>query len=159
MHKKKLYKPITLLLAICLLLGLSGLAYAAGFSDIKGHWAENQINKWAGKGLAAGYQYGTFRPDNEVTRAEFVALTNRAFGIAKTGAETYFTDVEPGKWYYEDVAAAKTAGYIAGYPDGTFGPDQTITRQEVASILARLLKLEPSTEGIASFAEDRKSVV
>lgn len=148
---KKAY--LALVLTACLMLALTGYAFAAGFSDVQGHWAETQIKQWAEKGLAGGYPDGTFKPDKEVTRAEFVALTNRAFEIEKTGVVEGFSDVKPGQWYYESIAAAKSAGYIGGYSDGTFRPEQTITRQEVASILVRLLGLEQTTEGLAAFTD------
>jgi|GEM_PF-2332449 len=141
---------VALLLSLCMLFALAGYALAAGFSDVRGHWAEGQINKWAEKGLAGGYADGTFGPNKDVTRAEFVALTNRAFGIDTQGTAG-FSDVAAGQWYYKDIAAAVAAGYTGGYPDGTFKPGQSISRQEVASIMVRLLKLEPSTGGLEKF--------
>jgi len=141
-------------LVLCFVLAFAGAAFAAAFSDTGGHWAESRIAEWAQKGLVQGYPDGTFRPDGEVTRAEFVALTNRAFGVVKAGAaEAGFADVKPGDWFYEDVMAAKAAGYIAGYPDGTFMPDRNITRQEAAVILARLLGLQPDAGRAAGFAD------
>lgn len=140
-------------LAMCLVLSLAGFALAAGFSDTRGHWAEEQINKWASSGLAGGYADGTFKPNKEVSRAEFVALTNRAFGIDTKEAAVSFGDVKPNDWYYKDVVAAKTAGYIGGYTDGTFKPNSPITRQEVASILVRLLDIAPTTEGLENFTD------
>lgn len=143
----------TLLCSICLLLAMTGYAFAASFSDVQGHWAEKQINKWVDEGLATGYPDGTFKPNQQVSRAEFVALVNRAFNIDKDVALTGFSDVSAGKWYYEDISAAKAAGYIGGYTDGTFKPNQTITRQEVASILVRLLSLTPTDEELEVFAD------
>ncbi len=142
-----------LLVAMCLVIALTGHAFASSFTDIEGHWAENQINDWAQKGLASGYSDGTFRPGNEVTRAEFVSLTNRAFGFTEIGTASGFDDVEPGDWYYESVLTAQSAGYIGGYTDGTFKPNQTISRQEVASILVRLMGLDPTTTGLTQFAD------
>ncbi len=144
---------LALICGMCLLLALSGYAFAATFSDVQGHWAGKQIIEWADEGLAAGYSDGTFKPNKEVSRAEFVALVNRAFSIDKNVASAGFSDVSEGKWYYKDISAAKAAGYIGGYTDGTFKPNQTITRQEVASILVRLLSLTPTTEGIEEFAD------
>lgn len=149
--KKRAY--ISIVLSICLLLSLTGYAFAAGFSDLQGHWAEAQINKWAASGLASGYSDGTFQPNKGVSRAEFVALVNRAFGIRNTGADVQFKDVQAGQWFYGEVAAAKSAGYIGGYNDGTFRPNQTISRQEVASILVRLLKLDVNAAAVGKFAD------
>ncbi|WP_347490125.1 S-layer homology domain-containing protein [Desulfoscipio sp. XC116] len=148
-NKKLLFIAVTL----CLLLAFTGSAAIAEFSDVSGHWAREQINKWADQGLAAGYGDGTFKPGSQISRAEFVAMVNRAFAIDKTGATNGFTDVKSDKWYYGDIAAAKAAGCIGGYKDGTFKPDQTITRQEVAGILVRLLQISPAAEGAAQFSD------
>lgn len=152
----KIKNWLSLPLCLALLLAITGVAFAAGFTDLQGHWAEKQINQWAAKGLAGGYEDGTFRPDNGVTRAEFVALVNRAFAIPASGAVDSFTDVSNDQWFYGEVAKAKAAGYIGGYEDGTFRPNQTISRQEVASILVRLLKLQPTSEGTGLFADTQQ---
>ncbi|AEG13898.1 Ig domain protein group 2 domain protein [Desulfofundulus kuznetsovii DSM 6115] len=133
-------KLLAVTLVFCLLLALAGAAYA-GFSDLNGHWAQKQVEKWADKGLVGGYQDGTFRPNKAVTRAEFVALVNRAMNKQNTGAAVNFKDVRAGDWFYREVAAAVSAGYVGGYEDGTFRPNQPITRQEAASIISRLLNL------------------
>ncbi len=143
---------ITLLTAI-LVLAVSEYVYAAGFLDINGHWAESQVNKWAGGGLTKGYSDGTFKPNKQISRAEFVVLTNRAFGIGKEGIASGFSDVRSNNWYYDDVVAAEVAGYIGGYVEGYFKPDNPITRQEVASILARLLNITSTTEGLDKFTD------
>ncbi len=144
---------VPILMSLFLLIAAGGYAFAAGFSDIKGHWAESQINKWAENGLASGYSDGTFKPNNRVTRAEFVALTNSAFGINTEGYAADFSDVAVGQWYYNDIAAASTSGYIGGYPDGTFKPKQSISRQEAASIIVRLLGLEPTLLEMEKFKD------
>lgn len=153
MTKIKLF--LIVLLIGSFVFAFAGFAWAAGFSDLQGHWAKDQIDKWLEKGLAGGYADGTFRPNGDITRAEFVALVNRAFNVQKisSGDEAGFSDIEPGKWYYDEVVAAKAHGYIGGYTDGTFKPDKTVTRQEVASILVRLLNLEPTGEGLSGYKD------
>jgi hypothetical protein len=149
----RIKKIFVVALAICLLMAIPGYAFATGFNDVQGHWAETQINQWADKGLATGYEDGSFKPEQAVTRAEFVTLVNRAFGIASEEGEAGFADVAPGQWYYESITAAKAAGYISGYPDGTFKPNQNISRQEAAVVLARLLQLEQTTEDVSQFTD------
>ena len=80
--------------------------------------------------LHRGLPDGTFKPDNSITRAEFVTLVNKAFNMTAK-AEIDFTDVPAGAWYYGEVAKAKAAGYIGGYPDNTMRPDNPISRQEL----------------------------
>lgn len=156
-----MYKKATgvVLLTMFLLCTFTGYALAAGFSDLQDHWAAGEINRWVDKGLAGGYEDGTFRPNRQVTRAEFVALVNRAFAVDKKGSVMGFSDVKNGTWYYDEVTAASAAGYIGGYSDGTFGPDRTITRQEAASVLVRLLKLAPATGGLDQIKDEGQIAV
>jgi hypothetical protein len=110
-------------------------------SDITGHWASAQINNWLEKGLIRGYEDDSFKPDNNMSRAEFVAVLNRALGLtAKT--KVVFSDVSANAWYADNVEKAQAAAYISGYEDNTFRPDNLITRVEVAKILSAVLKLK-----------------
>ncbi|ACV64678.1 S-layer domain protein [Desulfofarcimen acetoxidans DSM 771] len=127
---------------VCLIFGLAGAALAADLTDITNHWANNQIKSWVEQGLASGYPDGTFKPDKEISRAEFVVLVNKAFNINSSNETNVFNDVKANDWFSKDVAAARAAAYIAGYEDNTFKPDQKISRQEVAAIVTRLLKLD-----------------
>ncbi|MBE0467224.1 MAG: S-layer homology domain-containing protein [Candidatus Desulforudis sp.] len=144
-------KLSALVFAFVLVFSLVGPAHAA-FPDIQGHWAQPQVEKWAARGLAGGYPDGTFRPGGQVTRAEFVSFMNRALGKHEPGAACDFKDVKASDWYYAEVATAQTAGYLAGYEDGTFRPDSPISRQEVACVIARLDCLQDVT-GRAVFAD------
>ncbi|EPZ62478.1 hypothetical protein H477_5353 [[Clostridium] sordellii ATCC 9714] len=81
------------------------------FNDIDGHWAKNAIIDFATKGYINGYGDGTFKPDNSITRAEFVKILNKAFGYTNVGKEN-FSDVNPSDWYYNDICIGVNAGYI-----------------------------------------------
>jgi hypothetical protein len=141
-------KLLGILLVAVMILGLfPGDVSAAPYSDIKGHWAEELIEGWLQVGFAAGYPDGTFRPNQPVTWAEIVTLANRALGIKAEGGEEVFSDVPAGAWYFAEVAAANKAGYISCYTDGTFQPSNTITRQEMAVVIAQLLGLKGTTGG------------
>lgn len=126
--------------------------FANNFSDIENHWAKSEIESWLEKGLIEGYSDGTFRPDNNITRAEFITLTNRAFGYIKKDT-VGFSDVSSDDWFYGEVAKSKAAGYISGYPDGTMKPNNPISRQEVASIIVRMLDLEENTKAAERFVD------
>ena len=127
-------------------------------ADIQGHWAEKQIIKWVDKGLVKGYQNGMFKSDANITRAEFMALVNRAFGFTG-GTKSNFSDVEQKDWFAADVARAAAAGYISGYKDGTVRPNNNISRQEAAIILARILKLDTSAgKSAADKFKDAKDI-
>jgi uncharacterized protein YjdB len=120
------------------------------FRDITGHWAEREIKAWTAREMAGGYPDGTFRPGSPITRAEFVTLVNRAFGytemtvgklnsFATSTRRVPFRDVAETDWYIGEIANAAAVGYFGGYPDGTVKPQNPITRQEVATVLARVL--------------------
>lgn len=109
------------------------------FPDIKfDYWAQNVIEDFVELGYINGYEDGTFRPDNQITRAEFVRIVNNVFGYVNARSEN-FPDVNKPDWYYKDVCIASNAGYINGYEDGTFRPNNPITREEAAKIVATVL--------------------
>lgn len=138
--QRKTRASIALLLVVCMLLSISGLAFAA-VSDIKGHWAEVEITYFLDKGHASGYEDGTFKPDNNITRAEFIKLVNKVFNFTGT-ANVPFSDVSSDEWFAQEIAHAVAQGYLEGYGDGRVGPNDSITRQEVSVILSRILKLD-----------------
>lgn len=114
------------------------------FTDTSGHWASTDIARAAQLQIIFGYPDGTFRPNAETTRAEFIAMLVRALGLEADSAVT-FTDEIPG-WALPFISAAVKAGLISGYNDGTFRPNQMITRAEMAVILARVLGTLPGGE-------------
>ncbi|MGF7184914.1 hypothetical protein GGQ84_000999 [Desulfitispora alkaliphila] len=143
--KRNKWLSVAILVAFCFSIFLPGVALAGSNSstliDVEKHWAEEEITNWVGRGLVTGYQDGTFLPNQHISRAEFVTIVNRVFGFTEE-SNVSFSDVSDGAWYAEQVKRAYAAGYITGYQDNTFRPNQEISRQEVATILARLFKLE-----------------
>jgi hypothetical protein len=128
------------------------------FTDLRGHWAEQSIAQASKSGFVSGYPDGTFRPDGKVTRAEFVKLLAGALQLETTGNRALtFTDQDQiGAWAKEAIAAAVQLDWIQGYEDNTFRPNQTISRAEMAVIVARALGLAPSiASGATSFADDQ----
>ena len=105
------------------------------FTDITSHWAKDDILALYQKGIVAGVTATTFEPDREITRAEFAALMVRALNISAPGEMT-FTDVAEGAWYAESIKIAAYAGLIQGY-EGQFRPEDTITREEMAVVIAK----------------------
>ena len=93
------------------------------------------------KGGYKGYSDNTFRPNDNVSRAEFVAMTvrfNSLFNDVKKDSYTVkYTDVASNYWAYSDVAYAKNVGWINGYADGSFKGDNAITRAEVVTVVNR----------------------
>ena len=97
-------------------------------SDIVGNWAEPFIKALVEQDIVKGYPDGTFRPDRAVTRAEYAALLNKAFSLQPVRAARKFKDVPNNYWASEVIQKATQAGFLAGYPNGTFAPNRNITR-------------------------------
>ncbi|MBP1995098.1 DUF4838 domain-containing protein [Paenibacillus eucommiae] len=158
MVKKWGLKYTAICLIICMIFSSFGTAFGAeaksdSKSDLKGHWAEAQMNSWMQQGFIQGYPDGSVKPDNSITRAEFMTLVNSSFGFTEK-AEVSSTDVKATDWFYDQVAMAVQAGYISGYPDGTMGPNKSISRQEAAVIVDRLLGLtEMDQKEAAAFSD------
>nr|DAU04062.1 MAG TPA: Mac 1 [Caudoviricetes sp.] len=130
MHKKLIS---TVLLGSILMTPIYSYANP-NLKDISGHWAKKEINQFISSGYVNGYEDGTFRPDNSITRAEFVKLVNKYFRF-NNKEDIKFSDINTNDWYYKDICIASKAGYINGYEDKTFKPNKTITREEVSKIL------------------------
>jgi len=114
----------------------------AGFIDIQSNWARGAIEELVKLGVVEGYGDYTFRPDNPMMRSEAVAMIVRAFKLEQQGPISY-SDVPVRHWAYQEIARATAAGIIRGYPDGTFRPNDYMTRVEMAQMLGNALKLLP----------------
>jgi len=110
-------------------------------TDIVGHWAEANIEKLVALGAVSGCPDGTFKPDNTVTRAEFVTMLVKAFKLENRGGEP-FADTAA-HWARDYIAAAVAGGLASGYDADTFGPDNLITREQMAVMIAKAAKLDP----------------
>ncbi|MWC28833.1 S-layer homology domain-containing protein [Paenibacillus sp. MMS18-CY102] len=123
------------------------------FSDLTGHWAEQQILSAAQQKLVSGYPDGTFQPDHTITRAEFTFMLMNALHPEAKGAELAFADKDAiGTWAQAAIAAAVQAGIVQGYADGSFQPNATITRAEMAAMVTRALGITSSAEA-AGFSD------
>ena len=124
----------------------------ANTDGISGHWAETQIKEWANIGYISGYPDGTFLPDNSITRAEFLTLVNKIFKF-ENKTNINFIDVRPDYWAYSEIQKGISAGYVSGDKNGTFRPDDFITRQEAAVIINKLLDNTEITENKPNFKD------
>jgi len=128
------------------------------FSDLESvPWAKEAIEALAAKGVVSGPGDGTFRPGNNVTRAEFIKMLMMAFDLVDKNAVSTFSDVKTGMWYYEAIATAEKLGIVKGKGDGSFGVNEQITRQDMAVMayrVALILEMNLGTgSGGAQFAD------
>ncbi|OME92781.1 MULTISPECIES: tail fiber protein [Paenibacillus] len=117
------------------------ISHTEGLADMAGHWAEAAVNEMASRLILSGRDAAGFHPDAPVTRAEFVSMMVRSLGLTEQGSTSTFQDVTSRDWYLGAVSAASKSGLIHGYADGTFLPDNPISRQEAAVIVARALEI------------------
>ncbi|CCQ94151.1 N-acetylmuramoyl-L-alanine amidase [[Clostridium] ultunense Esp] len=110
------------------------------YVDIVNHWAKEEISALSLEGIVQGYRDGKFHPDQQLTRAELVALLDRATGfdgLASVNPIFSFPDVTPDFWGYDAIMKAGEKGVIQGYPDGGFHPNDPVTREEMSAIIYR----------------------
>lgn len=120
------------------------------FEDVKDHWSRKYVESMAAKNVVNGYEDGTFRPDNEITRAEFAKMIVSALELDLSNYNGGFSDIKATDWYADYVATIVRLGLARGYGDGTFKPNNKITRAEMAVILGNALDLEVKPDEINS---------
>ena len=115
------------------------------FSDVSADkWYNNAVSTLSRMGVIGGYADGTFRPDAPISRAEFAKIAVSFTQNTGSATYNYFTDVKTTDWFAPYVTAAKDAGLIEGYSDGSFKPESKITRAEACAIVNRTLGRKPS---------------
>ena len=145
----------TLVLLVCLSMVC---VYAADFKDTTGHWAENAINRWSDEKVINGYTDNTFKPDEKITRAEFVTMVVKIVEGTKVADLKAYTDVKTSDWFYDAISKAYAMGLINGTSLTTMSPNKNITRQEAVVILNRLLELKVSNRNSINKYADSNSV-
>jgi hypothetical protein len=123
---------------------LTKVGQEATLNDIAGHWAEQNINQLVNLGAINGYPDGSFKPNNRITRAEFAAVLVKAFKLTMVKGQT-FTDTES-HWAKDYIGAAAENGVVKGYDTGAFGPDDLITREQMAVMVVQAAKLSEAAE-------------
>jgi hypothetical protein len=110
------------------------------FVDLSGHWAKSDVEMLANKLIVKGQSEELFAPDSHITRAEFAALLVRSLGLIEEKSAS-FTDVPASSWFAGVVGTAKKYGLLDGYEDSSFQPNSSITREQIAVMVDRALKL------------------
>jgi len=116
-----------------------------GPSDIKGHWAEPYISQMITAGVAGGYPDGTFKPDAQTSRSEFVTLLVKAFKLEVKSGKVF--DDTANSWAKDYISTATAYGITAGYGDTIFGAGDPITREQMAVMLVKAGKFVSAGEG------------
>lgn len=116
------------------------------FKDVaRSAWYNEAVSTLAYMGVIDGYSDGTFRPDNEITRAEFAAILASFDGDSRSWGVEDFKDVS-GHWAQGSISIVYNDGWVDGYADGTFRPDAKLTRAEAVTMLNRMLNRQPASK-------------
>lgn len=111
------------------------------FEDVESHWSKELVNSMASRLILNGVNDKEFRPDTDITRAEFAAVVTRSLGLKNEKTSQKFADVDKSKWYYDSVNTLKGYKVINGYGDNTFRPDNRISREEAMVMLRRAMEI------------------
>jgi hypothetical protein len=143
--------------ASVLVLPTPSLAGVKVLNDIEQHWANNYIQRLAALGVISGYPDSTFKPDNIITRAEFAHILSMALKLPSGDTSSDFKDwSNTARWARPGIAAVVKAGIVKGYGDGTFQPEQPISRSEMVVMIIKSMKKEVSPDGVSTFSDNSR---
>ncbi|WP_255314420.1 immunoglobulin-like domain-containing protein [Bacillus sp. FJAT-26390] len=136
------------------------------FSDVSKHWAKNAVNDMGSRMIIDGTGDGMFSPDRDITRAEFAAIIVRGLGLKLESGASSFSDVKETAWYSKAINTAYKYNLINGFEDGTFKPNDKITREQAMVIISKAMSItdlkaklpvQSATETLRPFADAAKA--
>lgn len=149
---KNFKKLLSAILAVCILASFATAAFAAENSE------DAAISYFTDAGYLKGDEHGNVNAGNAITRAEFAALVNRVAGYSEASESiSEYTDVTEGSWYYNDLALALGAGYYEGW-NGQMHPNDTITCEQVLTVVARVFGLTADNTSSLSAYSDAENI-
>lgn len=111
------------------------------FRDTADHWSHEAVSDMGSRMIVHGDADGLFQPDRDISRAEFAAIVVRALGLAPESGTSPFADVQTTDWYASAVHTAYAYGLINGFADGTFRPDEKITREQAMVMISKAMTI------------------
>ena len=146
---------LTFLLSAALI--LSGFPMTSGIEShaAEKHWADQYLNNLVRNDIMRGDLQGNLHPNNNITRAEFVTMINRAFGYTQKGKGN-FADVDKNAWYSDDINIAKNQGYMQGVAANKAEPESSLTREQAVTLICRALKIEGVDSDTFQFSDSRE---
>ncbi|RQW12835.1 hypothetical protein EH198_05610 [Paenibacillus rhizophilus] len=135
------------------------------FKDVAKHWAKDAVNDMGSRMIVTGSGNDMFNPDQDITRAEFAAIIVRGLGLKLVSAAAPFSDVQQSDWYNDIIQTSYAYNLISGFEDGTFRPNDKITREQAMTIIAKAMTItdlkaklpsKAAGEVLSSFADANK---
>ena len=129
-----------------------------GFADVNANdWFNLAVSTLDNAGVIVDVKDGNFRPNDPITRAELSVMAAQFCKVTGKLPKTSFSDLDKDYWAYDEITLIEYAGWIKGYPDGTFRPDNTVTRAEAMTIINRMLERaveeDDMLEGMLTFVD------
>lgn len=132
----------------------SQVAINSSFTDLSGYWAAAFVEALLNKGFISGFPDGTFRPATPITRAQYAALITKTFKLPASDTINRFKDIKSDFWAASAIASAADAGFLSGFPDGTFRPGQNLTKvQAIVSIVNGLRFTGSNPNGLLVYGD------
>ncbi|MFP4099254.1 S-layer homology domain-containing protein [Coleofasciculus sp.] len=132
--------------------------YVPSFTDIQNHWAADFIRPLAGLNLISGFADGSFKPDAPLNRAQYAALVVKVFNPTPIRPATQFSDVPTNFWASAVISQAYRGGFLSGFPDQTFHPQQSLRRVELIVSLVQGLSLPEAEENRLEIYQDQDNI-
>ena len=148
----------TLLMLVMLMQPFATAASVTEFLDFPHGWSTEAMTAAVENGLLVGNGSRLIEPNRNLRRSELAAIITRAFGATITADISHFDDVKPGEWYYNAVSEALQMGAMSGTSSSTFHPDKSVTREEVFTVLARVLCLEGTNASVLDRFSDKGEI-
>ncbi|WP_164779768.1 S-layer homology domain-containing protein, partial [Paenibacillus kobensis] len=111
------------------------------FDDVANHWSKKAVNDMGSRMVIGGTGNGQFNPDRNITRAEFAAILVRGLGLKLESGDSVFTDVKASDWFSSYINTAYEYKLINGYSDGSFGPNDNITREQAMAMISKAMTI------------------
>lgn len=138
-----------------LLVGDDVVGYFSSFSDVKeSAWYSDSIGYIEHIELMQGYKGNLFKPDKDITRAEFASIIVKYANLEEGFSSKSFSDVKANHWAKENIDKVSSAGFMVGTTSGKFNPDKAMTRAEVTSVINKLLSRQPDKEFIKKYSKN-----
>jgi parallel beta-helix repeat protein len=132
----------------------SQIGVRSSFADLDGHWAAAFVEAMVKEGFISGFPDGTFQPATPITRAQYAALITKTFKLPASNNLNRFSDINSDFWGAAAIASAADAGFLSGFPDGTFRPGRNLTKvQAIVSIVNGLDFTGSNPHGLSVYSD------
>jgi hypothetical protein len=136
----------------------SQIGVSSRFADLEGHWAAAFVEALVSKDIISGFPDGTFQPATPITRAQYAALMTKTFQLPESNQLDKFKDVKSDFWAAKAIASAGDRGFLKGFPDGTFRPENNLTKIQALVSIVNGLNLSGGNPNVLMVYSDRAQI-